>query len=469
MKRAIAILLAIGCLAVVAGGSEGTPATPSLRHPPPPLDDVEYPPPFWPQIMTVEEVASTAYGAGYYDVSEYMIGSVAVALILPESNGAIDPSTENWTSAEQQKVYDEVVEGTSWWVARQANANISLVYEVHNSIPTSYEPIIHKHGNPYYGGEEHLWMSEVMSALGFPPHAGQQGYVLAVYDFANDLRTRYGTHWAAVIFVVDSSSDVDGKFADGWSAYARLGGPFIVMTYENGGYEINNMGGVTAHELAHTFYALDEYVEAQQPCTETSGYLNVENQNSEYDSCLLDEPCIMRDILGPQWNGGPYSKGEVCRYTHRQVGHRDSDGDGILDIVDTVPNSVLNEYSPDPSDTWTPTYTGNTQVVPYPNSNPYPWGGHPRNDISVNTIAAVQYRVNGGAWQAASATDGAFDEAEESFTFTACLPRPGTYLIEVRAANSVGNAESSYSSDTLTVPPEAAPTGLAFLPLVLKH
>ena len=44
-------------------------------------------------------------------MSEYMIGSVAIGLILPESTGAIDPTTENWTSEERQKVYDEVLEG----------------------------------------------------------------------------------------------------------------------------------------------------------------------------------------------------------------------------------------------------------------------------------------------------------------------------------------------------------------------
>lgn len=443
----------------------------ATRSDDPPLHgrDVEFPPPFWPDILAAEAAISVAYGAGYYDVSEYMIGSVTVGLILPESNGAIDPSTEDWTPQEQQKVYDEVVEGTTWWTAREPSANISFTYEVHNSVPTSYEPIIHKHGNPYYGGEEHLWMTEVMSALGFPPHSGQQGYVLAVYDFANDLRTRYGTDWAVVIFVVDSSNDADGKFTDGWRGYARFGGPHFVMTYDSGEYGIENMGGVAAHEMAHIFYTLDEYIEVEQPCTETSGYLNVPNQNSEYGACLLDEPCIMRDILGPSWNGGPYSNGIVCPYSRGQIGQRDSDGDGILDIVDTLPNSVLNEYLPDPSDTWTPTYTGTAQVVPYPNSNPYPWGDRPRNDISVNTIASVQYRVNGGSWKSTIPADGAFDEAEESFTFTPLLLWAGTYLIETRAINSVGNAETSYGSDTLIISSDWIPSDFVFLPLVLKE
>lgn len=222
-------------------------------------------------------------------------------------------------------------------------------------------------------------------------------------------------------------------------------------------------------EMAHSFYALDEYVEAEKPCMETSGYLNVPNQNSEYGACLLDEPCIMRSILGPSWNGGPYSNGLVCPYTHGQIGHRDSDGDGIFDIVDTIPNSLLSEYLAAPSDTWTPTYTGNAQVIPYPNSNPYPWGDRPRNDISVNTITSVQYRINGGPWQPASATDGAFDEAEESFTFTPFLLWAGTYLIETRAINSVGNAETSYGSDTLTISSDWTPSDFVFLPLVLKQ
>lgn len=462
VRRTIALLLVVGCLSWRAGEREGSWAATSAQDPPVEPSDVELPPPFWPLIMTAQEVASTAYGAGYYDTSEYMIGSVAVALILPESNGAVDPSTEDWTPAEQQTVYSEVVEGTSWWISRQPTAGISFTYEVHNSVPTGYEPITRNHGNPYYGGEEHLWMGEVMSSIGFPPHAGEQGYVLAVYDFANDLRTRHGTDWAVVIFVVDSSSDADGFFADGYCAYARFGGPHLVLTYDSC-EGTAHMGTVVAHEVAHAFYALDEYAAAEKPCSMTSGYLNVPNQNSEFGACLLDQPCIMRAGIPP------YQNGSFCHYSRGQIGWRDSDGDGILEIVDTVPNTVLGQYLPDPSDTWAPTYSGNAAVVPYPNNNPYPWGNRPRSNISVNTIASVQYRVNGGPWQPAKATDGAFDEAEESFNFTALLPWAGTYLIEARAINSVGNAETSYSSDSLSVPPESTPTDLTYLPLALKR
>jgi hypothetical protein len=96
--QGLAVFLVLGALALIAEGREASSVATAAQGPPPPLDDVQYPPPFWPQIMTAEEVGSVAYGAGYYDVTEYMIGSVAVALILPESNGALDPSTENWTS-----------------------------------------------------------------------------------------------------------------------------------------------------------------------------------------------------------------------------------------------------------------------------------------------------------------------------------------------------------------------------------
>ena len=45
---------------------------------------------------------------GYFDTSEYLIGSVAVGIIFLESNGTIDSSTENWNSAREVQVISEI-------------------------------------------------------------------------------------------------------------------------------------------------------------------------------------------------------------------------------------------------------------------------------------------------------------------------------------------------------------------------
>ena len=38
---------------------------------------------------------------GYYDMSEFMMGTIALGIIFLESDGTIDPSTEDWTQQEK--------------------------------------------------------------------------------------------------------------------------------------------------------------------------------------------------------------------------------------------------------------------------------------------------------------------------------------------------------------------------------
>mgnify|MGYP001612377702 FL=1 len=42
-------------------------------------------------------------GAGYYDTSEYLMGSIAVNIVFPESNGSIQPNTETWTDPAKER------------------------------------------------------------------------------------------------------------------------------------------------------------------------------------------------------------------------------------------------------------------------------------------------------------------------------------------------------------------------------
>ena len=82
------------------------------------------------------------------------------------------------------------------------------------------------------------------------------------------------------------------------------------------------------------------------------------------------------------------------------IGWRDSDGDGIFDILD-VPhqlqgsgyyNSATSEYI----------FQGSAQVGTLPNLNPRPGestaAGSLRNDMTINQITHVEYRVDNGDW-----------------------------------------------------------------------
>jgi hypothetical protein len=352
---------------------------------------------------------------GYYETSEYLIGSVAVGVILPESNSTIDMSMEDWTTVEESQVISEIQVALNWWSDQNPEACVSFNLTVNYRVPTSYEPI----SRPQT--DEGLWISEVMTYLGYPG----SNYFTQVRDYVNDLRNSVGTNWAFAIFVVDSSNDPDGKFADGQHfAYAYLGGPFLVMTYDNDDWGINNMDRVTAHEIGHIFYATDEY----NGKTEYSGYLNA--SDVEDSGGLMDTSAWF-----------------LSDGTKKQVGWRDSDGDGIQDIVDTFPDTRLVVYPSDLTSNATLTYAGYVTEVPYPNSNPHGTG----RDITINYITMVEYSIDSGSWYEASPFDGAYDEAVENFTFTAEASVSETSTIVVRGINSVGNVEPTNTTHTVTV------------------
>jgi len=410
----LAILLTIS---VFCNGNV-MPVGKASKQPAPLLNDALIPPDIPPKH-------NSPITPGYYETSEYLIGSGAVGVIFLESDGTIDPQTENWISSEESAVVGEIQLGLNWWSVQNPAADVSFTLEWNYRVPTSYEPIMRPHT------DEGLWISEAMTYLGYPGAY----YFTQVRDYINDLRNDSNTNWAFAIFVVDSSNDLDGMFADPppqHFAYAYLGGPFLVMTYDNNGWGIVNMDRVTAHEMGHIFYATDEY----NGVTEYSGYLNVSDVEGSGD--LMDTA---------NWS--------LSSGTQGQIGWNDTDSDGILDIVDTFPDTTLNPCIPDPINNATLVYTGSVTEVPHPNNNPWYW--NTGRNITINAITGVQFRIDYSAWVDATATDGVFDEAVEDFTFTTPSLSAGTHTIETRGANSVGNAEMSYSSDTVTIEDFDAP------------
>jgi len=358
----------------------------------------------------------------YSETSEYLIGHVAVGVILLESNGTIDLSTENWTPARETQVISEIQTGLSWLANDEPNADVSFVYDLQYGVPTSYEPI----NRP--STDQNLWISEAMENLGY---SSNLYYRTQVDNYINTLRETLGADWAFAIFVVDSFNDPDGSFTndrvDGMGkvhAYSNFGGPFLVMTYDIGAYGINNMDYVTAHEACHIFHATDEY----NGVTETRGYLGI--QDLEGSGCMMEKRTW--------W---------LCTNSKQQLGWRDSDNDGLQDIVDTFPDSTLHPFFPEVTSKSVLNYSGFVSETPYPNSNPRGSG----RDITINTISTVEFRVDGGAWQNAVAEDGAFDEAIEEFFFSTPNLSEGFHTIETRGVNSAGNTEPISDFDNVIV------------------
>lgn len=392
--------------------------------------------------------AAAPYGAGFYDTSEYLIGKVAVNIVFVQSDGSIDTKTEisGWTLSKRNAVVTGVSEAMNWWAARNSAASLTFV---HNNITltTGYEPINHP------SSDEDLWIAEVMGKLGYT----EADYGDRVFHYNNDMRLANSADWSFTIFMVDSQQNISGEFSDGYFAYAYIGGPFMIMTYDNGGYTINYVAAVAAHETGHIFYALDEYAASGCATTARSGYLNAPNSNCQNGGTTSS--CIMRGDIFPYYPASgscPTCNGPVvCNASARALGWGDDNATiGILDLIDLPPTTALTAYAPDPTTNTSPVFYGVAHsTAAYPNANTYAQWGGPRtpSNISINRIASVEYSVDGAAWTAATPRDGAFNQTIDSFTFTAASLPTGAHTMQARAKDNFGAYDATPAADTLSV------------------
>ncbi len=363
-----------------------------------------------PQIGVLADTPAPNAG----EQSIFMAGSVAVGLVAVESNGTIDPSTENWTTAEKAEVLAEIKEGVQWWTARNTGARLSFIFEDHITSPlsTGVEPITRPYSHQQY------WVADAMNGLGFP---SVPNYMTAVRDFNQSLRVNYGTDWAFTVFVVDSSNDSDNLFSDGYFAYAYLGGPFMVMTSEVNGYGTGNVDAVAAHETGHIFYALDQYYGAHQPCNAHMGYFWVENQNSQYGNCASNVNSIMRGQVYP------YTIGAIDPYGAGHLGWVDNDLDNIPDVVD--PTAVMTKtVSINGS---TVVISGTVEIIPTPALF--------LRSLTINKVVKFQYATAKVDWtDVGVCLDSQCDKYIEDFTATVAFQSDDEFLA-IRMVDNFGN------------------------------
>ena len=440
--RAIGLLLSLGIVSVLAfAGSTAQPA-PTREEPRAspgegglvfPLDRTSVPGPLSPS-------------PGYNDTSEFMAGSVAVAVFLVESNGA----AYDWSDSEVNQTLDGIYAGLSWWASQERKARLAFSYELHVRPPTAWEPI----QNPL--SDDWIWIDGILADFGY---TDADPWAKAL-RFANDLRQRLRTDWGYSIFVADSDAAVNlGRFTDNQYAHGYYGGPWLTMSrYSSWAYNsADYFRVVPAHETGHIFYATDEY---DSNPVEYSGYLNCPDSNGA--SGIMN-----RNTLG------------VSASTRCQVGWVDADGGGVLDILDVPPETTLSAHTPNPTNETRVAYLGNATVVPLPNRNPQ----GPRNDVTIGRILGVDFRLDGGAWQTAEAVDGSFDGAQEAYHFTAGFPvashvdvlpayvprrmfnvtatvagQTGSHAIEASSRNTEQNIDSTPAVDRLDLAGELTAT-----------
>lgn len=142
----------------------------------------------------------------------------------------------------------------------------------------------------------------------------------------------------------------------------------------------------------------------------------------------------------------------IHQFTVGHVGWFDSDGDTIPDTVDTIQSHTL---TPPGNPNVDRTFTGTAQDNPLPSALPTAETWRPAYpDVTINEVASVQYRVNNSGWAEAQLQDGSFDSAEEDYFFEPLICESGSYTIEVRAINSVGNSSAILSEVINVAVPE---------------
>ncbi len=330
-------------------------------------------------------------GATADDTGEFFLGRVAVIPVFFDSTGAIDPSTEDWTPEEIQVALDKIRTGVNWW-----SATLDALGTVHelefvidetfarNPVPSAYEPISRRSESyPTY----------------LSPFLRDQGYgdadsiEDAVRQFNHAARLRLDTDWAFTIFMIDSSADADGQFAPGSefnNAFAFAGGLYVISPS-------TRPASTITHETGHIFWGRDEYPGGASSL-DRRGYYNAQNLNAVDDQPpgFVQQPSIMS--AGGSLNASFLSH-QLPESTRALIGWRDSDGDGIFDLAD-VPLSLegsgrydnaLGQFQ----------FSGRAQAVALPNQN----SSGTQNDITLNRVSRIEYRVNGGEWLTASDVD----------------------------------------------------------------
>jgi hypothetical protein len=242
----------------------------------------------------------------FQDMSPYLIGSVAVGIILVDG----PTSALQFTAAEKTKVVAEVQEGLTWLGTVEPKASVTWAYDIQsvqvnvapNPALTGYEPL------------ESLWRDPALGQLGFSQNF--QG----VRDYVASIRTKLGTRWGYVAFFT--------KYPVHHFAYASK--PRLVMHYDNDGWGPDNIDRVFTHETGHIFGCPDEYGSSGCNCSAKYGFLQDLNGNCQNCASTF-EPCLM---AANTW--------AMCPFTRTHLGWRDSDGDGALDPVDPLSNPVID-------------------------------------------------------------------------------------------------------------------------------
>ncbi|MCL4201297.1 MAG: dockerin type I repeat-containing protein [Pirellulaceae bacterium] len=435
-------------------------------------------------------LTSVPYGALPVDTGEFMLGDVLVTVVLMESSdqiSSVNPNTENWRPETIGAAKSKVVEGMQWWEQTLATQfpNNTAPLKFHFDftyadapVVTNFEPIANPstyfadHFDPVTATVRQGWIKDFLNLVG---HNTTGDFSRDIRAFNHQQRLAHATEWAFTVFVVNDENDAEenngeGMFAPGGfsKAFAYAGGQFLVSP-------AGRPASTFAHETGHMFWARDEYP-GSASYYGWRGYYNSQNLNAVDGNpvptsvfvTVQTESIMSKDysrqdmvsLTGGQWQlneGRPVLTSAWENHTSSasslaMIGWQDSDGDGILDVLD-VP-FALNGAGYVDTLAGVYRFVGNSAVQTLPNRN----SAGTRSDITINRIHRAEYRIDGGPWQ----TAGTYDAFRVSMDLRIPLPDSAAHTIEIRTVDDRTGVTSpvfSGSTDALAAVEKAGING----------
>jgi len=275
------------------------------------------------------------------------------------------------------------------------------------------------------------WPEDAVAELGFTNDDEDAGSGTNVDDMLDHVLSLYPDYeWAIALFHVNKGGR---SWASNWRSTSA-----IYPERTNG----SSTGAATfAHEIMHLFGATDEYEDRDEDgnpldtcpryhCDEevSHNWLDWEYENENCEPCAddLDNESLMLTTTR-SWFWGPDNTLTPC--TRGSIGWRDGDSDGTRDFAEAAPYCWFT--TPDPTEGTTSSSISLSGRA---------WSPH-------SDIDDIAYQVNDVVDEAdwsyvPGPADGAWDEHDESFSFTASLDE-GINTVWIKAHNSAGNWQNS--------------------------
>jgi hypothetical protein len=178
-------------------------------------------------------------------------------------------------SSRVKKINSETQTGLSWLASRsqRTRGGVSWVHhvtEVTLSVPADKNA----------PDREAVWFGPTMEKLGYA--ASWWG----LSDYLDEQRRRDGTRWAYAAFFV--------RYPVSHFAYANIdGGKIVIQDNGYGGWGVDNLDRIFAHETGHIFSAPDEYPDSKCDCDGSWGALDQPNANCKRCAPGGGVKCIM--------------------------------------------------------------------------------------------------------------------------------------------------------------------------------